>query len=505
MADLNEFLKKLGIASPSYDNSPMDPLAPDSAPINTYVDPNETAAPADVDSEPSPMGHQPVRLASDSDIQKIHDIPLPEAQRSVASTAPSVPDALPAQTPVAPPAPETKLSKYQNLLNNYNSNNRNLGMLQGGDQIAQAIASGYGGKIGDGSEAVKSLQTMNRNPLDQLAEADSAQATDPNSDVSKFSREQAAKVMSMRNGQVDPELLSKYQNQFSGMTAAQLEKLGFKGANAGMISPYQQMMIDVAKGKLENQKQFLAQGADRLDLSKTKIGNTQDTVLSKEGQNLGKAIDSMDKTTRNGFGKAAASLMASTELETLIKAKPIEKLDSRDMEEVARIVNNMLTGGNVSAASSIQALVPATYVGDFAHFMEKIKNEPQSVDAQEFVKNYAKLAQKQKTKSMTDIDAIMKSRLPEFYRFKKEKPEEFNAIVNAKIGALNTISTAPETSQTALPEIKPYDGTADSGGIKRKTDTTDLVTVKGPSGQTVKMTKENAAKYLGKPGYEEVK
>ena len=33
----------------------------------------------------------------------------------------------------------------------------------------------------------------------------------------------------------------------------------------------------------------------------------------------------------------------------------------------------------------------------------------------------------------------------------------------------------------------------------------DLVKIQGPSGQIVKMTKENAKKYLQKPGYKEVK
>lgn len=324
-------------------------------------------------------------------------------------------------------------------------------MAKAANQIGSAIA---GGK--NSFDEKPFMDMANAIPKDyekKMEVGNEEQMNDPNSSISIFAREQAKQRLAAAKV-TDPILLKKIE----GMTAKQLESVFGKSTGAnGLLSEYQAAQLEIAKGKLSNQSRALDQGDTRIDLSKTKTKNTLDTVLSREGQLLGRSIDAMDKTSRNGLGKAAASLMASTELETLINSKPIEQLDSRDMEEVARIVNNMLTGGNTSAVSSIEALVPQTFKGRMAEFMEYVTNTPQSVEAQDFVKNYAKLAEKQKAKSMTDIGAIVQSRLPEFYRFASEKPEEFNAIVNAKVNALNTMSKSPSTMADKKPILERTD------------------------------------------------
>ena len=453
----------------------------------------EAFMPAEEDE--TPVNKAPKQLAPQSQIDTMAQFPRSPTEENLPKNnaiieqeineANQFAESLPQELP----AVKSKTDQYADLLNSYKQlkpaqeqyqqSLGGLSMLQGANQIAQGLARGYGADIGAGEAGIKALKEQAQAPLESLQQQmqlgkaylgleTEVQMIDPNSDISKFSRQQAAKAMATKEGKLDVELEDKYNQQFSGMSAAQLQKLGFKGIGAmGALTPYQQQMLQVAQDKVVNQRTALEQGAQRMGLSEEKIKQTLDTALSKEGQALGRSIDAMDKTTRNGLGKAAASLMASTELETLIKSKPMDKLDKRDMEEVARIVNNMLTGGNVQAVASVQALVPHTFKGRTAEFLEYITNSPQSVEAQDFVKNYAKLAEKQKTKSMTDIDAIIKSRLPEYYRFKNDKPEEFNAIVNAKINALNTIAQSPQSSLSAVPELKSYTGEQESG-IKRK-------------------------------------
>lgn len=516
MADMNDFLKKLLAGKQSYENSPMDLSAPDEAPINQVVaEPADDTQqvpqePVDADSMPAeddtPASHQPVKLASDSDIAKIQAIPLPENQRSIAST-PELPAAQPDQMPV-PAATDAspQLSKYQQLMDAYKSKNNALDWVNIGGKLGQAIAAKGGAKIDDNTGLVNSLRQGVQDPLTQIKNESIAGSADPNSDISKFARERAIDVIQKMNPKAN---IDDYRNKFSKMSAMDLEKLGFKGISQMGITPYQQSMLDMYNARIANQKTALGQGEVRLGQSATKIENTKDTALSKEAQAFGGKIDAMDKTSRNNFGRAAASLNAATELETLTNAKPIDKLDSRDMAEVARIVNNMLTGGNIAAHSAIEELIPKTFQGKSAQWLEFISNSPQSVEAQDFVRNFQNLAQKQKTKSLTDIDAIVKSRIPEFYRLKNEKPEEFSNIVNAKINALNTISNAPKTSANSVPELKPYDGSTTSG-IKSKAEAAaektgpspdDVITIVGPSGQPAKMTRKNAEKYLSQPGY----
>lgn len=130
--------------------------------------------------------------------------------------------------------PETKqadaaslLEQYKKLTSDRRDTNRNLDMLMGGNQIAQAIASGYGGKIGDGSEALNQLRKTAEMPstdlLGQSKAADTGnelQMNDPNSDISKFARERAIS-MATKMG-VSPESIKSLDK----MSAKQLEKLG---------------------------------------------------------------------------------------------------------------------------------------------------------------------------------------------------------------------------------------------------------------------------------------
>ncbi|NDE09876.1 MAG: hypothetical protein EBZ95_04830 [Chitinophagia bacterium] len=385
----------------------------------------------------------------------------------------------------------SKVDQYSSLLNAFQSLKPmqqqyqqalgGIAMQQGANQIAQGLARGYGADIGAGEAGIKALHQQAAQPLEALQQqmqigkenlglSTEIQMIDPDSDISKFSRQQAAKAMATVNGQLDSKLLEKYNNQFSGMSAAQLEKLGFKGIGAmGAITPYQQMMLELGRSKVENQRTALEQGAERMGLSKEKIQNTLDTALSKEGQALGKSIDAMDKTTRNSFGRAMAALDSANQLETLIKNNPDRSLDKRDVKEAAIITARMLSGGNLTAQGMVEGLVPDSYKGRALAYLEKITNAPESIEAGEFIKKYEKLAKKEKVQAMSTIDATIKSRLPEFYRFHQSKPNEFNDIVNAKIGALNIISKAPEASTQTLPEIKPYTGSQESGMVRKST------------------------------------
>jgi len=104
----------------------------------------------------------------------------------------------------------------------------------GGNQIAQAIASGYGGKIGDGSKAVNQLRKSAELPVEGLLGQSKAADTqtelemaDANSDISKFARERAI-ANAAKMGLKDEDL-----KRLENMSAKQLEKLGlFKNDTA---------------------------------------------------------------------------------------------------------------------------------------------------------------------------------------------------------------------------------------------------------------------------------
>ena len=220
--NLNDFLKTLGIASPQYENSPMDDLATDDAPI--FKVPVEEDEPALEESDMAPG--KPGPLASKADIATMAQYPRSPAEERIAGeikasdeAQPSL-DLLPEQEIASPQtqAP-AQMSRYKDLLEKYNNQNRNLALLQGANQIAKGLAAGAGGKIDDGSEAVKMLQGMNQDPLKQIQSEDAASMADANSDISKFYRQQAyaglKKLYPDRN----------YEGRLDQMSASQLAKL----------------------------------------------------------------------------------------------------------------------------------------------------------------------------------------------------------------------------------------------------------------------------------------
>lgn len=243
-----------------YKNSPMDPEATDDAPIFQQPVVDEDSIPAMEEISKRAPGS----LASQADIDKMKQYPLSAAEQAQHPDAdeldnlkfsPSVTesdlekeiqeagkgaslDILPEESS----QPQSKLSKYQQLLNQYNEGNRNLGLLAGANKIAQGFAAGAGGKIDDNMDQIKMLQGMNQEPLKKLQAEDAATMMDPSSDISKYYREQAYVILKKLNPEKD------YSGVLENMSASQLQKLpGMK--NIGQQAPMEWMASDRVDSK----------------------------------------------------------------------------------------------------------------------------------------------------------------------------------------------------------------------------------------------------------------
>ncbi len=161
-------------------------------------------------------------------------------------------------------SPKTMMERYtelKRLQDEKREKINNLAYLQAGNQIAQGIASGHGGKIGDGSEAVKGLKDAAGMPVEdylvrqkdeavQLELQNERELNDADSDISKFMRQQAL-AFARRPGsgfnEASVQALEK-------MTAKQLQKLGFKVPNNSAVARPGQQSQYMGRGK--DGKQF---------------------------------------------------------------------------------------------------------------------------------------------------------------------------------------------------------------------------------------------------------
>lgn len=263
---------------------------------NDYQAPADEFAESPEDNMPALEGGEPTRpgaLASQADIAKMAQYPLSPAEQRGPATAPAdtseleqhlasmdknganrldgeisdsdamqspfgdTADRMPAEATLANNPQAQTLSTYQQLKNAQEAERKqmsNIGVLGGVNKVLQGLATNYGGKIDANEAGIKQLQDQAKQPANDLLERyklGGDEANDPNSDISKFARTQAVNVMSTRAGKVDPAEQAKYEHAFDNMSAAQLEKLGFKNMISNRLSAGRQGFTNI-RGMLVN-------------------------------------------------------------------------------------------------------------------------------------------------------------------------------------------------------------------------------------------------------------
>lgn len=120
----------------------------------------------------------------------------------------------------------------ENLLKQRQSSYRNIGLLDAANDISSGIARLSGAKVDKPN--LDNLYKQADMPLQdfstKLKGNTEVEMSDPNSDISKFSRERAQEMMKRFNPKFDVK-------QFENLSAAQLEKLGFKSALSQSAQP----------------------------------------------------------------------------------------------------------------------------------------------------------------------------------------------------------------------------------------------------------------------------
>lgn len=253
MADFNDFLNNiLKPRQTTYQDSPMDPLAPDDAPINKVPAMEMDAS----DFEPATEADVPQskQLMSQKDIDAIHALPPPPEMmgKKPAQPMPASIGDLGVQTSPEEKTPEQKkMDLYQQLLDaqkQATEDNSRLGTAAVIGQLGQAIASARGGKAADISGTLNTIKEQNnakvgnvKQQIDELPKTlDIKRATemgDPASDISKYMRETAYGVLQKLYPGKD------MSGKLDNMSADQLSKLpGMK--NAGQNAPMEWSATD---------------------------------------------------------------------------------------------------------------------------------------------------------------------------------------------------------------------------------------------------------------------
>lgn len=163
---------------------------------------------------------------------------------------------------------------------------------------------------------------------------------------------------------------------------------------------------------------------------RAEMAGEKETKLAKDLQ------DHLDKgwSSRGGnAGKVQNKINAAEYAEGLLEQGKGQKngLDSRQIEELAQSVSQLL-GGGTQASARVEALVPHTMFGRAQTLKEWLTNNPEGQGQEEFVKRMAETVQREKAIANRQKSQFQVEGLPAFVRLKTKNPELYNSILRAK-------------------------------------------------------------------------
>lgn len=149
-----------------------------------------------------------------------------------------------------------------------------------------------------------------------------------------------------------------------------------------------------------------------------------DAAIQKSIFKMGDDMDP-NKARTGELGKNQARLNAAGRVKALIDASGGNP-SGIPMRELATTVGNMLTMGSTTSVNQINELVPHTMSGDAAKIQEWLTGNPTGKDQQQFVKMYAKIADREAQTAGDQMkDAFFQKAYTKYKDVKNKKSDDF--------------------------------------------------------------------------------
>lgn len=248
--------------------------------------------------------------------------------------------------------------------------NKNLAVLANQLGSAGDLIGGSLAKVGPNQTAqglfannIKNAENITNDYKDRKA----MEEQDPNSAVSQNYR----------------KFLEKYGvNAGPGVTAAQVKGVLLPAAEKEQLK---QMQIDAQH---ENKLLQLASIKATKEQSQAMREQTRQDKLDKDNvtriDKAGKLITAEVASSRSPFGRAGNTYQSAEKIETLANSMNPNDLDQRQITEIARNLDGMLSNGQPTV-SGMNKLLPASARGSASKIAEYIMNLPKGAQQGEFV------------------------------------------------------------------------------------------------------------------------
>lgn len=467
-----------------------------------------------------------------------------------------VDNAIPEELPAAPIVPEVnKLDKWEELLQSVQKlkpaqeqaekNMRNATLLQAAGQLGQSFATGYGAHIGANEQGVKAAQDMAQAPVREIEQSiksakegisseklanearEAKKMSDPQSDISKFYREQAYSALYKLypDKQYDLEQMSAGQllkspmlkSLFEGAREKTLQQSQYIHSKTGdplVFNPNSGQYTNALTGELVNSKEVTRPIAYTDPISGLRAyfgpggmqvpGLVKPNAPAPSGTNNNNSAEPTAPQERPTVGDYRNNgLIQSKEWDTVV-TKDKEGFEKQNGDKL-KIISSLKGVDSLVDEATTNPNAANALGGIIASFFEpgRLTDE----DAKRYV---GRLGIENKVKDWinTSSQGVITPELA----------KQIKATANAYVGQMDNIvrknaEKYAKATQSSLINGRKIDTGVladfyyqpDSNMMASPPQGNNIVTIKGPSGQTVRMDKEKAQKYLGKPGYELVK
>lgn len=334
--------------------------------------------------------------------------------------------------------------EYKDIVRGANENELTQNLLRSGNQIGNAIAG------------VPLAQSDN---LYQANIADAKAIPQQYLDIKKQERDDVESPVSKEYQQ----MLSKYGVNLKA-SANDLEKL------FPTIYKAKEAAIEKVQDRKLKDDQFKQKWAEIKELQNQRLDakkGVQDAKLEKADTDrkdkMGKLIASEIASSRSAFGKGANIVRSAEAIEQLAGSVNPNELDSRQIQEIARNLDAMLSSG-ASTISGTKKLVPSSAAGKLASLEEYISNIPKGQQQGEFVKRMLETVQREKDLAKRQVANTQKKLLAPYADLHKKDPDGFNFILQQ-----NGLPNYEELSSDYNPKQEAgIKAVMDSNGISRE-------------------------------------
>lgn len=305
-----------------------------------------------------------------------------------------------------------------------------LALMEGGQTIGSSIA---GTKPVEGY--TRSLEDLAQSPLQELKEKRASQKDKRETEKDKRSAEREQ----MEMDQAKEMLNSKSQSSEVARktTKDMLTKIGYKTLADKITDNMSAKQIHTLMGgvNIQNLMQQYESMQNRLEMAKVNRIAKDESAKSKMDEKDMKRLDGANKLiqasiNRNNtaFGRSANNLRAAQAIETLVESMDPKDMDSRQITELARSLDAMLSAGSPTITGMMK-LIPRSARGDAAKIAEYITSRPKGAGQQEFIHRMMDTVKREKELAQNQISTESRKMLSSFHDLKKKQPDAWNLML----------------------------------------------------------------------------